>query len=335
MPVESPMRVLAIVQSVPAVRWYRFENAARHMPEVTYYHNDGQAGWEDRFGEWLAENGLEWDVVWTSDWTNPMAAFLDLLRENGARVVAEVDDLFEDLPEGNSALLAWRGKRRDKYLALLKGADRVVSSTPFLAERHGGLVAPNFIDSGQWIHPNRPTKDLDECVILCPAGTGRVGDYLSQAEAFQAVLELEHVKMVFMGTFPEWALRYPAGKVVWCRWTPIETYTKMMRWIAPDIIVSPMEHNDFNLAKSNLKYLEAGACRAAFVGERWGEYERTVTHGETGLLASTPAEWAEALVGLATDLNLCRGLGKAASDDVQSNWTWEAVGQQWTDAILG
>ena len=109
----------------------------------------------------------------------------------------------------------------------------------------------------------------------------------------------------------------------------------MLRWINPDIILSPMEKNDFNLAKSNLKWLESGAVGACFVGERWGEYERTVEDGVTGVLASGREEWAEKLLWLASSPQDRRIIGKNGSKMVQSHWTWPAVEKDWRAAILG
>ena len=196
-------------------------------------------------------------------------------------------------------------------------------------------MAPNFVVPEEWDFAPRTTVKADECVILCSGSPSRAGDFLALEKPFRDALELPNVKMVFMGWFPEWALDYPAGKVVWCRWVPIDKYARVMRWIAPDIMVSPMEHNVFNVAKSNLKWLEAAMVGACFVGARWGEYSRTVKDGETGILADGLSEWRDVLTGLALDAVKRQEVAEAGRREVLCRWTWEHVGPQWRKAVLG
>ena len=323
----------------PAVRWYRFRNAAERMgvTEIDLY-DDGKftrKNWAEDLAGYFAENGLSWDLVWTNLYTEPMQGILDALREYGAKVVVDVDDLFTAVPKGNLAHSHWHGRGRQQYTQLIKEADRVVTSTPYLADVHGAEVAYNFIEPSQWDFEARVKSDPDEVVILFSGGTGRAGDYMATAKPIKAAMDLPNTKMVFMGAFPEWALRYPAGKAIWCRWVPIELYPKMLRWIDPDIMVSPLEHNEFNLAKSNLKWLEAGAVGSAFVGERWGEYERTVEDGVTGVLAEGGQEWTDKLVWLCTNEAERAKIAKAGQAEVLRNWTWDKVGPLWERAVLG
>jgi len=329
------MSLLTIPHGSPAVRWYRYWNASKYIEHSTFDKYKGDGALQDRFVPWLAENGLDWDIVWGGDYTDEMQAFLAAFRERDAQIVVDVDDHFEEVPPGNMSAPAWFGPKKRLYRELLLNADRVSASTPFLADKYNGIVTPNFIEPTDWEWPARPTKSDDECVILVACGTGRAGDYMERAKELEATLELPHVKFVFMGAFHQWALKYEPGRVVWCRWTPIEEYTRMLRWIAPDIIVSPMQHNNFNLAKSNLKWLEAGAVGAAFVGERWGEYDRTVDDGVTGVLAEGADEWRERLLALCQDADLRRRVAEAGQRAVYSGWTWPAVERSWRRAVLG
>ena len=329
---------LSIPYSAQAVRWYRFNNPGRRMgfSEMDLYSHDIGEDPEDWYGrtvKFMAENGLEWDVVWTSFYGDKMQAILGGLKEHGAEVVVDVDDLFEKIPLSNIVASYWNGERRKLYKELIRSADRVVASTPRLAAEYGGLYAPNFIEPMQWGWSERPTKDLDEVVILCSGGTGRAGDFMMAERGLKAALELPNTKMVFMGAFPEWALDFPAGKAIWCRWVDLKDYPRMLKWISPDIVVSPMEHIDFNTAKSNLKWLEAGAVGATFVGENWGEYARTVVDQETGVLCD--GDWAERLRWICTDHDERRKIAEQGRAEMLKNWTWEAVGKDWRAAVLG
>lgn len=290
---------------------------------------------EDDFIRFVESEGLDWDIVHTNAWFDAGRAAAEMFRERGAVIVADVDDLFEQVPKGNQSHVGWNGENKLRYRKLLESADRRTASTPLLAERYDALITPNFMDPALWDWPERGTKRAEECVMVVPAGSGRAEDYLALERPVKAFLGLPGTKVVFMGWMPEWALMYPAGKVVSCRWVPFEEYRRMMRWIAPDIVVSPMLHNEFNVAKSNLKWLEAGMCGAAFVGERWGEYARTVNDGTTGVLAEGEAEWTEALMGLALNAETRQHVAEAGRAEVLRNWTWDAVAPQWRKAVLG
>lgn len=284
---------------------------------------------------WFEREGLDWDLLWTSNYAPDAQAIQQVIRSLDRPVVFELDDWFEGVPTGNAAIRHWWGQKRAWLKECLEAADRVVASTPMLADKYGGLVAPNFVDPGEWDWPHRSSKRTDECVILCNGGMGRDGDYLAKEGALRAALELPHVKVVFMNSFPEWALEYPAGKVVWVSFVPYEQYNRMVRWIAPDILMSPLEHNDFNLAKSNLKWLEAAMAGACFVGERWGEYERTVVDGVSGVLACGDEEWAGVLRELALDPDRRAAIAAEGRRVVESQWTWKAVEPMWRAAVLG
>lgn len=326
----------------PGVRWYRGywpgDRLGVRYAEV-YEDRDSFVEVDDRDEAVAAEIGSAGlgnvGTWWTNDYRDEAQAFQSLMRESGARVVFDLDDLFTDLPDTNMAKNAWAYGRRKKMQSAIEGADRVVCSTPLLAERFGGVVAPNFAESDAWQWPVRPTKREDECVLMCAGGAGRAMDFYRLEGAIREFLKMPGAKVVFVNSMPKWATEYPPGKVVWCRFLPMRLYPRMMRWIGPDLVVSPLEHNEFNAAKSNIKWLEAGLMGACFLGERWGEYKRTVDDCMTGVLAEGEDEWRDRLLELAYDKDLRDGIAEAGQNEVYSRWTWESVKGQWEKAVLG
>jgi hypothetical protein len=335
------VKILAIPYGPPAVKFYRFDLTADHLPLVEVLNTEALELDEEHpyplalaLGKWYEDNrpANGWDLVWTNDYRSEIGTLLEMEREHGATIVADVDDWFEEVPSGNHASIHWQGKRKRQYKTLLEKADRVLTSTPPLQGRWNGTLTPNFIEPEQWAQPQ---KEHDYTLIACPAGTGRAGDYLTVEAACKAALEIDDVKILFMGWFPEWAMSYPAGKVIWSRWAPLEMYPQLLRYISPDVVISPMEHHKFNEAKSNLKWLEASMVNAAFVGERWGEYQRTVQDGETGLLACGEDEWTEKLVEVCRNHQLRKRLALQAHDDVLHHWTWKSHEAAWMQGVLG
>ena len=326
----------------PGVRHYRCYWAADAMGAQvvdSYEDRDSFVEIDDRdetiAAEIEAAGPSSVKVWWTNDYRKEAQAFQSLMREYGAEVVFDLDDLFTDLPKSNRAFQAWGAGRKSLMKAALDGADRVVCSTPLLAERFGGVVAPNYIEMDAWGgHPVRPTKRDDECVLMCAGGAGRAMDFHGLRPALEAFLELPHTKVVFANSMPDWGTQYDPGKVVWVRFLPMSVYPRMMKWISPDLVVSPLEHNEFNAAKSNIKWLEAGAIGACFVGERWGEYKRTVRDAADGVLAEGK-QWKDRLVELALDKELRDDIAAEGRRVVHSAYTWESVAPTWESAVLG
>jgi hypothetical protein len=315
----------------PAVRSYRFRQAFEAlgwdvpMFEGTEY-GEGTANF-------LAEHGLEHDIVWTNAWSEAASAFREILKDRGAKVLAEVDDLFSEVPTGNIVHKYWQGDNRERYKKLLREADARICSTPFLGERFNAKVAPNFIVPEKWDFPLRHREDEDSCILLCPAGNGRAGDYFEIEEPLKRFLNEPNTKVVFVGFLPQWAYEYRPGKVVMCRWVDHDIYPKLMRYINPDIVVSPLIKDNFNAAKSNIKWLESAMLEACFVGTDWGELRRTVNHGETGFLCQWSDDWGDILVELARNKTLRDATSKCAHDVVLSEWTWEGVRDDWLTAL--
>jgi glycosyltransferase involved in cell wall biosynthesis len=82
-----------------------------------------------------------------------------------------------------------------------------------------------------------------------------------------------------------------------------------------DISLMPLSEGGFNRAKSDLKFIEAGACRVAALASDI-VYGETIEDGRTGLLFRDAAELQTKLLRLATMPELARDLGDAARDYV-------------------
>lgn len=75
-------------------------------------------------------------------------------------------------------------------------------------------------------------------------------------------------------------------------WTDIMSSYRSYDW---DIGLAPLMDSYFNALKSRTKLIEYGARGIPTIASAVGEYVDWIDHGENGLLASTPAEWLDAL----------------------------------------
>ena len=80
-----------------------------------------------------------------------------------------------------------------------------------------------------------------------------------------------------------------------------------------DLALAPLElGNDFCRAKSEVKFVEAGALGVPTVASRIDPYQDAITEGRDGLLVAREDEWVAALSSLIEEAERARALGAAA-----------------------
>ena len=92
-----------------------------------------------------------------------------------------------------------------------------------------------------------------------------------------------------------------------------------------DVNLAPLDmFQPFNHAKSELKWMEAGAVGVPTLASATAGFAEAVRHRETGLLASTPEEWDQALEDMVQDPALRADIGTAARREVEARYSAEA-----------
>jgi glycosyltransferase involved in cell wall biosynthesis len=101
--------------------------------------------------------------------------------------------------------------------------------------------------------------------------------------------------------------------------TPTCDYDTYMRILGgSEISFMPLSDTPFNRAKSDLKFIEAAACRVASLASPV-VYGNSIEHGRTGLLFRDPVEFHTSLLHLLALPEMARGLGDAARQYVKDN----------------
>jgi SAM-dependent methyltransferase len=102
------------------------------------------------------------------------------------------------------------------------------------------------------------------------------------------------------------------------QFTPTCDYDTYMALLAQcEISLMPLDDTPFNRAKSDLKFIEAGACRVAALAGHI-VYADSIEDGHTGLLFRDADELRERLLRLVAMPDLARSLGEAARHYVAS-----------------
>ncbi len=98
--------------------------------------------------------------------------------------------------------------------------------------------------------------------------------------------------------------------------TPTCDYDTYLRLLGEsEIALMPLADTPFNRAKSDLKFIEAGACRVAALASPV-VYADTIEDGRTGLLFTDADSLRARLLHLIAMPELARALGEAARDYV-------------------
>jgi hypothetical protein len=114
--------------------------------------------------------------------------------------------------------------------------------------------------------------------------------------------------------------------------TPLCDYDTYMDLLGTsEISLMPLDDTPFNRAKSDLKFIEAGACRVASLASSV-VYRNSIAHGETGLIFNDPSEFHRLFLRLTMVPDLALVLGDNArrmvsqhrmlADQVQPRIAW-------------
>lgn len=90
-----------------------------------------------------------------------------------------------------------------------------------------------------------------------------------------------------------------------------EEFPEFLASLGLDIAVAAIENNQFNRAKSNIKWLEHAMLEIPMVLSDVGPY-KGIKHGEEGFLAKTKEDWVEYLGLLIEDAELRKKIGRNA-----------------------
>lgn len=291
--------------------------------------------------------------IWRVPWSDALAAAVTAARRRGAKVVFDVDDLMVDPKLARFDVID--GIRTqdltedmvcshyDRIRATMMAADLCVATTDELAAfmREAGMptqVLPNGFDystlaaSRLAVRRRRAAGLGDGLVRIGYAGGSRTHqrDFALCVDAVADILRLhpECRLVAFRSVDGSRAVldveEFPVlddlrDRIEWRNFVPLEQLPgEIARF---DINLAPLETgNPFCEAKSELKFFEAALVDVPTIASPTGPLRRAIRHGETGLLASTPAAWRIALGELVDDCALRQRLATAAHREVL--WTF-------------
>lgn len=203
----------------------------------------------------------------------------------GASCVREGDSTFEAF-----AAKTWDDRHNECTIEALNLCDTVTCTNEYLAKKMRDVganvkVIPNACPKAMWSLPRRKPLEKDlEVVNLtltqCPQHAvpehvnekgefvkKQVGDYDSAEWQEWVIKHVKDgdIKLTQMGG-PSFLWTEIQDKVKNYPWVPPNRYASLMCRTAPDLVIAPMVPCELNRCRSDLRYVEAAICSAAFLG---------------------------------------------------------------------
>jgi len=288
-------------------------------------------------------------------WTRPdavRAKHAIQFEEHGVTTVSEMDDNYLSSAYLNLFMRENRVTRRGQeiHLRAMSCFQRSIFSTDWLRDRYHkafkklGQVPELFVC--------RNHVNLEDVPDPVPSERLRVGWMGSAQHARDIKLVADSMawargeghEVVHMGHDPRSSkdVTDPRALDACMAWGMI--ISRQIPWVDPelyhrsalpiDIGLAPLERNDHTLGKSDVKWLEYTMSGAATIASS-GTVYKDIRHGETGILAGSPAEFLTWTKRLCKDHKLREALVENAQEWVRENRTMQVQGKQEWEAALG
>nr|WP_113866683.1 glycosyltransferase [Brenneria salicis]NMN91184.1 GT2 family glycosyltransferase [Brenneria salicis ATCC 15712 = DSM 30166]RBP62288.1 GT2 family glycosyltransferase [Brenneria salicis ATCC 15712 = DSM 30166]RLM30533.1 hypothetical protein BHG07_10100 [Brenneria salicis ATCC 15712 = DSM 30166] len=246
-----------------------------------------------------------------------------------AHIVAEFDDYILNIPINSGNRKNFLQERIKNFRRALESVDWVVVSTPALADAYSAYhsdirVACNRLPVSWWKGLNSLRRQGRKPRIGWAGGSSHRGDLMLLRSVIK---ELENeVEWVFMGMKPEGIqCEFHAG-------VPIEYYPQKTASLNLDLALVPLEYNQFNECKSNLRLLELGACGIPVICTDIEPYRcgLPVTRVNNRF-----KDWMEAIRMHLADMDESEKMGDQLRAEVYRDWMLEGDGlADWQKAWL-
>lgn len=263
------------------------------------------------------------------------------------KLITEVDDWIFDIPAYNVASNPYRPGSDKEQIAFdqIKLSDAVIVSTSFLKENLQTMfpekpiyVIPNAIDFDIWDKVTSDGKMEPKAPGVVRIGYTGCANHSGDMEIVKPVLlqlledypNLEVIIAQDLGCFK--GVSHPRLKLL-NRWVSIPEYPSMVKGWDLDIGIAPLRDNQFNRAKSNLRWIEYSALGLPTVASAVRPFNECVKNDVNGFLCKSQADWMENLNRLIKDKSLRQSVGTSAYSEVLDRFNLDTVSAQYAEIL--
>lgn len=262
--------------------------------------------------------------------SSAMPYIMDQFRKiSNAKIIVEYDDYLPNLPMKNQNRRHFPQHIIRNLRRVIENADWVVVSTKPLAEAYSKFhsdirVAQNRLAVKQWGHLHSERGSSDKIRVGWAGGGSHKGDL----EILQPIIKAleDQVQWVFMGMKPE------GIKCEFHPGVPFDLYPEKLASLNLDLALVPLEINQFNECKSNLRLLEIGTCGVPIIATDIEPYRCGLP---VTLVENRFKDWMKAIQAYLNDPALRARQGDALRDAIHRDWYLRNQGLvEWQNAWL-
>jgi len=341
--IRRPMNVLAVPIDSSATAYHRIMQPAYWLQKVNpdfpvqFLSGDKEAQLKQY--EWC-------EAIFIQCLYTPGAfKFYAEQKRQGKRIVLDFDDDYinipDDAPDQTEVIDHETGETyqfpkelRSIYVKqFTQLADVVVVTSQALKNLYSMCnknvtIIPNCVSEDMF--RDKPKEKNDKVRILWSGSSSHLGDLeLVRRPLERIVKEMgDKIELHFQGPldfneiFSELPIKaYPA--------VPYGGYLDMIQDINPDIAIAPLRDNLFNVARSEIKYLQMSIMESAFIGSSVGPYVSCIDDGYDGMLAAGEESWFSKLKKLVESEELRKTLTTNAIGNVKANFMIEKNLHRW------
>jgi len=265
---------------------------------------------------------------------------LSALRRYSRHLVFDFDDavLFRDSYDRRGPHSRWRYRRFARTVCM---ADTIVAGNDFLADcalRAGAgvervVVIPTCVDLRDYPvarHDHSHSQSAG-AIDLVWIGSSSTLQGLEQSRSIWEALAkaLPQLRLrVICDRFPD-QFPVPVVPIAW------DEQTEARELAAGDIGVSWLPDDLWSRGKCGLKVLQYHAAGLPVVANPVGSHREMIRAGETGILATSPGEWVEAVARLAGDARLRQRMGLLGREQVEADFSVSAWAETFVNSMTG
>jgi len=267
------------------------------------------------------------DIVYVFQWVTPIGSsfFERIARTRSKRLVYDIEDnvWMNKGSDANPIIGFLKGTEKTKYL--IRHADYVISSSPFLNEyckninkNATGTFISSSVDTSRFVPANLYSNTNK--ITIGWTGTFSSKIYLDLLRTvFLKLADRCEFKLRVIGNFDYELPGIDLEVIQWEKETEVEDLQGI------DIGVYPLNDDDWVLGKSGLKAIQYMAFGLPTVATNVGTTPTIIQHLQNGWLVKTEDEWIYALESLISNPSLRQKLGTAARETIIRNYSIQAT----------
>jgi glycosyltransferase involved in cell wall biosynthesis len=245
--------------------------------------------------------------------------------DSGKPVIYDIDDNLLEIPSVNP--IGRIDQNKAYLIKMIEKCHSVTVSTDELKKKILGInphvhVLPNLLNDNIWKF-NQKRYEKKGQLTIGYAGTITHENDLGQIELAIEKIGNEYgtqVNFLFFGCVTDFLKKECNVHCIQFE-SNYTKYAQKLQQLDLDIMVVPLEDNEFNRCKSNIKWLEVSSCGIPGIYSDLPPYNSCVKHLRNGMLAGNNyLEWFDAMVYLIENPEMRKMIGQTAQMDVMHGY---------------